>query len=209
MRESRHNLFPNIPYQKTPSYHFQSSFNRSIGRFKNTKVMLGSSLDQGLNQPFPYFRQMSYNLKRISKSEENTMDNETLAHSTAVPEYSVSSDETFIENVFYKSMESNNQQLGPELSEDDEKDVGVNDTIEITVPMSVSKPKINLEKAYIRKRSSNSISSCEMALGGSLIDNEEMASSIDELATKSSNGTADLESKEILVNTSISDIDNR
>ena len=146
---------------------------QSISRFKSTKTLLGSSLDQGLNQPVMQSRDLNNQSKRICKSEESAIDNTALSLPRNM--CSMSSDDTLNETIFDKTRDSiskvhsnyNNDETNVSLIESD---------IEIMVPMSVSKPKVNSDitenPANTRQRSSNSISSCEMALTSSLVDED-------------------------------------
>lgn len=140
--------------------------NRSMSQLKGAKCQLGSSLDQGLNQPAMQSRILSNQSKRICKSEESAIDDATL---TLPPDVSsVSSNETLNESVFDNQANSmNGVDRDEKLIEDD---------IEIAIPMSVSKPIVFTgfeSSANARQRSSNSISSCEMALSSSLVDGED------------------------------------
>lgn len=136
---------------------------RSMSQLKNIKSSLGSSLDQGLDKPVqsPALGNQS---KRICKSEESAIDNKTLV--LAKDRSSISSNETLnsailnnIDNITLKHKEN-----FVEISDK----VVIESNIEIMIPTSVSKAKNvadSLESSVsARDRSSNSISSCEMAL---------------------------------------------
>ncbi|XP_012059407.1 PREDICTED: UV radiation resistance-associated gene protein [Atta cephalotes] len=136
---------------------------RSMSQLKNIKSSLGSSLDQGLDKPVqsPALGNQS---KRICKSEESAIDNKTLV--LAKDRLSISSNETLnsailnnIDNITLKHKEN--------FIEISDK-VVVESNIEIMIPTSVSKARNvadSLESSVsARDRSSNSISSCEMAL---------------------------------------------
>ncbi|XP_014213895.1 UV radiation resistance-associated gene protein [Copidosoma floridanum] len=125
---------------------------------RTTKTMLGSSLDQGLNQSMIRSKFLNNQSKRICKSEESALNI-----------CSISSGETFNDSaIFDKSMNEMSQGQANGNSEID---------IEIMVPMSVLNPKFRSDSiensACPRQRSSNSVSSCEMALSCSLADGEE------------------------------------
>lgn len=137
-----------------------------MSQFKGTKSLLGSSLDQGLNQPSNESENLNNKSKRICKSEECAIDNSvsTLPKNVC----STSSSETLNENVFDSKINSVNSEANDILVESD---------IEIMLPMSVSNPKMRSDSTEdtitTRQRSSNSISSCEMAISISLVDGED------------------------------------
>ncbi|XP_076387065.1 UV-resistance associated gene isoform X2 [Megachile rotundata] len=115
---------------------------RSMSQLKNIKSSLGSSLDQGLDKPVQSLVLGSQS-KRICKSEESAIDNKTLV---------LAKD---------RSSNSSNETLNNEIG----------NNIEIMIPTSVSK-STNVTDSFegsvsVRDRSSNSISSCEMALNSS------------------------------------------
>ncbi|XP_058804895.1 uncharacterized protein LOC131672011 [Phymastichus coffea] len=149
---------------------------RSISQFKGTKTLLGASLDQGLNQPMMQSRFLNVQAKRICKSEECAIDDTTLA----LPQRSceMNSNETLNETLFSKTKDISNKN-NVNCNDDHAKnnDTLVESDIEIMVPMSVSKLKCNSDEAEnpanFRQRSSNSISSCEMALSSSMADGED------------------------------------
>lgn len=142
-----------------------------MSQLRNIKSSLGSSLDQGLDKPVqsPALGSQS---KRICKSEESAIDNKTLA--LAKDRSSNSSNETLnsaiLNNIDSITLKDNN------FAEISDKIV-IESNIEITIPTSVSKSRNvtdSLESSVsARDRSSNSISSCEMALGGSQNDVDE------------------------------------
>lgn len=71
-----------------------------------------------------------------------------------------SSDETLNETILFNDAKLTTNSHGEKTA--------VDEIIEIMIPVSVTKPKNSigsLESAAYRQRSSNSISSCEMALG--------------------------------------------
>ncbi|XP_011870520.1 PREDICTED: UV radiation resistance-associated gene protein [Vollenhovia emeryi] len=159
------------PLQKIifEKYHRSS---RSMSQLKNIKSSLGSSLDQGLDKPVqsPALGSQS---KRICKSEESAIDNKTLV--LAKDRSSNSSNETLnsailnnIDNITLKDKSD-----FVEISDN----IVIENNIEIMIPTSVSKARNvtdSLESSVsARDRSSNSISSCEMALGSSQNDVDE------------------------------------
>ncbi|XP_015108711.1 UV radiation resistance associated protein [Diachasma alloeum] len=130
---------------------------KTMSQLRMLRSSLGSSLDQGLDKPNQSLV-LGKQSKRICKSEESAIDEKTF--SLPRDGLSNSSEETIDDGVF---QDANAERLKPlESSELIEPE------IEITIPVSVSKPKCDDDG--IRQRSSNSISSCEMALGGSQTD---------------------------------------
>lgn len=157
---------------------------RSMSHFKSTKTLLGSSLDQGLNiMQSPYLNVQS---KRICKSEECAIDDTTLPRSSC----EMSSNETLNETIFNRTQHLANRNSN-DCSETRVKDNDnlLESDIEIMVPMSVSKLNYDTDDienpATCRQKSSNSISSCEMALSSSLADGED-----------SSNGNSSIRNEE-------------
>lgn len=149
---------------------------RSMSQLKNIKSSLGSSLDQGLDKPVqsPALGSQS---KRICKSEESAIDNKTLV--LAKGRSSNSSNETLnsailnnIDNVTLKNKD--------DFVEINDKLI-IENNIEIMIPTSISKARNvmdSLESSVsARDRSSNSISSCEMALSSSQNDVDESLNS--------------------------------
>ncbi|XP_071578467.1 UV radiation resistance-associated gene protein [Temnothorax nylanderi] len=145
---------------------------RSMSQLKNIKSSLGSSLDQGLDKPvqLPALGSQS---KRICKSEESAIDNKTLV--LAKDRSTNSSNETLnsailnnIDNITLKDKDD-----FVEISDE----IVIESNIEIMIPTSVSKARNvtdSLESSVsARDRSSNSISSCEMALSSSQNDVDE------------------------------------
>ncbi|XP_070169900.1 UV radiation resistance-associated protein isoform X2 [Polyergus mexicanus] len=142
---------------------------RSMSQLKNIKSSLGSSLDQGLDKPVQSSA-LDNQSKRICKSEESAIDNKTLV--LAKDRSSNSSNETLngailnnIDNITLKDKDN-----FVEIS----NKVVIESNIEIMIPTSVSKARNVAESlessANARDRSSNSISSCEMALSSSQND---------------------------------------
>ncbi|XP_074098660.1 UV-resistance associated gene [Cotesia typhae] len=129
---------------------------RTMSQLKNSKTTLGSSLDQGLDKPSVALV-LGTETKRICKSEESAIDDKTI--SLFRDRLSNSSEE----NVFMgeKGRRFNKESLStPGTIETD---------IEITIPTSICcNPKY--DDSNSRQRSSNSISSCEMALSSSTTD---------------------------------------
>lgn len=133
-----------------------------MSQLKSIKSTLGSSLDQGLDKPVqsPALGSQS---KRICKSEESAIDNKALA--LAKDRSSNSSNETLnsaiLNNIDNITLKDNN------FADINDK-VVIESNIEIMIPTSVSKSRNvadSLESSVsARDRSSNSISSCEMAL---------------------------------------------
>lgn len=164
----KQNLSLTPPLQKIifEKYHRSS---RSMSQLKAIKSSLGSSLDQGLDKPVQSSTLGSQS-KRICKSEECAIDNKALI--SAKDKSSNSSNETLnsailndIDNITIKDddIESNDKTV-------------IESNIEIMIPTSISKSRNvdSLESSVsARDRSSNSISSCEMALSGSQNDVDE------------------------------------
>ena len=142
-----------------------------MSQFKITKALLGSSLDQGLDKPIQSL-DLNSQSKRICKSEESAIDNTTLT--LPRDSSSISSNETLNETVFENVRDRNSSH--PASFSTFTGEAFMENNIEITIPTSVSKPKTNSnneENSTVRQRSSNSISSCEMALSNSQVDGEE------------------------------------
>lgn len=142
-----------------------------MSQLKTSKTSLGSSLDQGLDKPIQSLDLNSLS-KRICKSEESAIDNTTLTLPRDTS--SISSNETLNETMFKNLRDRTSSHQTSFSKFTDEGFMGNN--IEITIPTSVSKPKTNSnneERSTMRQRSSNSISSCEMALSNSQVDGEE------------------------------------
>ncbi|KAK2586104.1 hypothetical protein KPH14_008384 [Odynerus spinipes] len=143
---------------------------RSMGQLKSIKSSLGSSLDQGLDKPVQPLV-LGTQSKRICKSEESAIDDRTLM--LVRNRSSNSSNETLNCTVL-------NSTINADRDDDflqNSNDVMVESNIEITIPTSVSKSANvtdSLEGSVsVRNRSSNSISSCEMALSSSQNDGDE------------------------------------
>lgn len=157
---------------------------RSMSQLRSIKSTLGSSLDQGLDKPVqsPALGSQS---KRICKSEESAIDNKALV--LAKDRSSNSSNETLnsaiLNNIDNITLKDNN------FADISDK-VVIESNIEIMIPTSVSKSRNvadSLESsASARDRSSNSISSCEMALCSSQNDADE--GSNDNHARREGNG---------------------
>lgn len=135
---------------------------RSMSQLRSVKSGLCSSLDQGLDKP-PQSQILSNKSKRIYKSEESAIDEKHLS----LPR-ETSSDETLDDTVFVNDdprVGKRGYQLLAELGDM---------AIEILTPVSISKPKnvsdTTDDSDSAKQRSSNSISSCEMALSGSQND---------------------------------------
>lgn len=144
---------------------------RSMSQLKNIKSTLGSSLDQGLDKPVQSPALGSQSM-RICKSEESAIDNKALV--LAKDRSSNSSNETLnsaiLNNIDSITLKDNN------FADISDK-VVIESNIEIMIPTSVSKSRNvtdSLESSVnARDRSSNSISSCEMALSSSQNDADE------------------------------------
>lgn len=142
---------------------------RSMSQLKNIKSSLGSSLDQGLDKPVQSST-LDNQSKRICKSEESAIDNKALV--LAKDRSSNSSNETLnsaiLNNIDNITLKDKNNFV--EIS----NKIIIESNIEIMIPTSVSKARNvadSLESsASARDRSSNSISSCEMALSSSQND---------------------------------------
>ncbi|XP_076641381.1 UV-resistance associated gene [Halictus rubicundus] len=136
---------------------------RSMSQLKSIKSSLGSSLDQGLDKPV-HSLVLSSQSKRICKSEESAIDNKTLV--LAKYRSSNSSNETLNDAIL-----SNISGTNVEDSSQANNAIAIESNIEIMIPTSVSKSTNaadSLEGSIsVRDRSSNSISSCEMALTSS------------------------------------------
>ncbi|XP_057318740.1 UV radiation resistance-associated gene protein [Microplitis mediator] len=130
---------------------------RTISQFKNSKTTLSSSLDQGLDKPTPALV-LGTETKRICKSEESAIDDKTL--SLFRDRLSHSSEE----NVF---MDDKGSRVCRRFNKESLSSTRTIETdIEITIPTSVC-CNAKYEDSNSRQRSSNSISSCEMALSSS------------------------------------------
>ncbi|XP_076225878.1 UV-resistance associated gene isoform X2 [Nomia melanderi] len=136
---------------------------RSMSQLKSIKSSLGSSLDQGLDKPVQSLVLGSQS-KRICKSEESAIDNKTLV--LAKYKSSNSSNET-LNNAILNNISGTNV----EDSTRENNEIAIESNIEIMIPTSVCKSTNaadSLEGSVsVRDRSSNSISSCEMALNSS------------------------------------------
>lgn len=143
---------------------------RSMGQLKSIKSTLGSSLDQGLDKPVQPLVLGSQS-KRICKSEESAIDDRALMLARNIS--SNSSYETLNCSILNSTMNTN---TNDDFLQNNDGDI-VESNIEITIPISVSKSANitdSLENSVsIRDRSSNSISSCEMALSISQNDEDE------------------------------------
>ncbi|XP_014236822.1 UV radiation resistance-associated gene protein isoform X1 [Trichogramma pretiosum] len=147
---------------------------RSMSHFKGNKILLGSSLDQGLNQPSMQSHNLMKQSKRICKSEESAIDNGILPDNMC----NNSSDEIIDKTIFDEKL--NSLEKCQNNANDDAANSSAigDDDIEIMIPMSISKSQIcsdnvnSFHPTNVRQRSSNSISSCEMALSG-IIDGED------------------------------------
>ncbi|KAG7206337.1 hypothetical protein KM043_003708 [Ampulex compressa] len=144
---------------------------RSMSQLKSIKSSLGSSLDQGLDKPIQSLV-LGTQSKRICKSEESAIDNKTLV--LAKNRSSNSSNET-LNNVILNNTAGTN--INSDHFTESNDGIMIEDNIEIMIPTSVSKLANitdSLENSVsVRDRSSNSISSCEMALSSSHNDVDE------------------------------------
>lgn len=136
---------------------------RSMSQLKSIKSTLGSSLDQGLDKPVQSLVLGSQS-KRICKSEESAIDDKMLA--LPKDRSSNSSNET-LNNAILCNI------TGPSIEDSSQLNFenAIDSNIEIMIPTSVSK-STNVTDSLeglvsTRERSSNSISSCEMALNSS------------------------------------------
>ncbi|XP_076236627.1 UV-resistance associated gene [Calliopsis andreniformis] len=136
---------------------------RSMSQLKSIKSSLGSSLDQGLDKPVQTLVLGSQS-KRICKSEESAIDNKTLV--LAKDRSRNSSNET-LNNAILSNISGSNADSSIRAN----NEIEVESNIEIMMPTSISKSTNvtdSLEGSEsVRNRSSNSISSCEMALNSS------------------------------------------
>ncbi|XP_076749985.1 UV-resistance associated gene isoform X2 [Xylocopa sonorina] len=136
---------------------------QSMSQLKSIKSSLGSSLDQGLDKPVQSLVLGSQS-KRICKSEESAIDNKMLV--LAKDRSSNSSSET-LNNAILNNINDTNVKESPEVN----NEIEIENNIEVMIPTSVSK-STNVTDSFegsvsVRDRSSNSISSCEMALNSS------------------------------------------
>ncbi|CAL7948415.1 unnamed protein product [Xylocopa violacea] len=136
---------------------------QSMSQLKSIKSSLGSSLDQGLDKPVQSLVLGSQS-KRICKSEESAIDNKMLV--LAKDRSSNSSSET-LNNAILSNINDTNVKDSPEVN----NEIEIENNIEVMIPTSVSKSP-NVTDSFegsvsVRDRSSNSISSCEMALNSS------------------------------------------
>lgn len=132
-----------------------------MSQLKSIKSSLGSSLDQGLDKPVQSLVLGSQS-KRICKSEESAIDNKTLV---LVKDRSSNSSNETLNNAILNNI------TNVENSSEVNNKTAIENNIEIMIPTSVSK-STNITDNFdspvnIRDRSSNSISSCEMALTSS------------------------------------------
>ncbi|CAK9818679.1 UV radiation resistance-associated gene protein [Anthophora plagiata] len=167
---------------------------RSMSQLKSIKSSLGSSLDQGLDKPVQSLVLGSQS-KRICKSEESAIDNKALV--LAKDRSSNSSNET-LNNAILSNISSTNIENSSQIS----NEVAIESNIEIMIPTSVSK-RTNVTDTFegsvsVRDRSSNSISSCEMALNSSQNGDD---SSIDNNITKRNETRGSISTtNEVLIN---------
>jgi len=146
-----------------------------MSQLKSIKSTLGCSLDQGLDKPVQSSCALGSQSKRICKSEESAIDNKTLV--LAKDRSSNSSNETLNSAILNNidDLTLKNKDNFVKISDK----VIIESNIEIMIPTSVSKARNvpdSLESSVsARDRSSNSISSCEMALGSSQNDVDESA----------------------------------
>lgn len=137
---------------------------RSMSQLKSIKSSLGSSLDQGLDKPVQSLV-LSSQSKRICKSEESAIDNKTLV---LVKDRSSNSSNETLNNAILNNMSGTNIEDSTQVNNEST----IENNIEIMIPTSVSKSTTNVTDSFegsvsVRDRSSNSISSCEMALNNS------------------------------------------
>lgn len=160
MGNGKHSNAPLTPPIQKATFEKYPRAPKSTSQLRNVKTSLGSSLDQGLDKPSNLLV-LSSRSKRICKSEESAID---AKHFTLPRE--TSSEETLDDPIF-----ENERFVKVTNLDVIERD------IEIITPVSVSKKKTlsdtTEDSASSKQRSSNSISSCEMALSGSQNDIEE------------------------------------
>ncbi|XP_012530702.2 UV radiation resistance-associated protein isoform X2 [Monomorium pharaonis] len=146
---------------------------RSMSQLKNIKSSLGSSLDQGLDKPVQ-LPMLSSQSKRICKSEESAIDNKTLV--LAKDRSSINSSNETLNSAIMNNIDNITLKNEDDFVEVNDKII-IESNIEIMIPTSVSKARNvadSLESSVnARDRSSNSISSCEMALSSSQNDVDE------------------------------------
>ncbi|XP_053972869.1 UV radiation resistance-associated protein isoform X2 [Hylaeus anthracinus] len=136
---------------------------RSMNQLKSIKSSLGSSLDQGLDKPVQSLVLGSQS-KRICKSEECAIDNKALV---LIKDRSSNSSSETLNNAISSNVSDTNVEDSSQVN----NEIVVESNIEIMIPTSVSKSTNvtdSLESSVsVRERSSNSVSSCEMALNSS------------------------------------------
>ncbi|XP_050479899.1 UV radiation resistance-associated protein isoform X1 [Bombus huntii] len=171
---------------------------RSMSQLKSIKSSLGSSLDQGLDKPVQSLVLGSQS-KRICKSEESAIDNKTLV---LVKDRSSNSSNETLNNAILNNI------TNVENCSEGNNETAIENNIEIMIPTSVSK-STNITDNFdspvnIRDRSSNSISSCEMALTSS--QNGDDSSNDNNIIKKDEARESISIINEILIN--INDVDN-
>lgn len=171
---------------------------RSMCQLKSIKSSLGSSLDQGLDKPVQSLV-LGSRSKRICKSEESAIDDKTLV---LVKDRSSNSSNETLNNAILNNITNieDNSQVNNESE--------IESNIEIMIPTSVSK-STNVTDSFegsvsVRDRSSNSISSCEMALTSS--QNGDDVSNDNNVIRKDETIESVSFVNDILIN--ISDVDN-
>ncbi|XP_015594741.1 UV radiation resistance-associated gene protein isoform X2 [Cephus cinctus] len=183
MSSGKHNPPLTPPFQKVIFEKCHRSA-RSISQLKSVKSSLGSSLDQGLDRPIQSMN-LSRESKRIFKSEESAIDEKTF--SLPQDRFSNSSNDTLNETIFDRNVISESRYRSKTYIPDNKSSTVFESNIEISIPTSVTKPSNisddfeNSENtaeplrnsARARQRSSNSISSCEMALSANQLDVDE------------------------------------
>lgn len=168
---------------------------RSMSQLRSIKSSLGSSLDQGLDKPLQTLVLSSHS-KRICKSEESAIDNKTLV---LLKDRSSNSSNETLNNAILSNISAVNVEDRSEVN----NERAVESNIEIMIPTSVSK-STNVTDSFdgsagVRDRSSNSISSCEMALTSS--QNEDDSSSDNNIIKKDETRESILVTNEVAINT--------
>ncbi|XP_076175811.1 UV-resistance associated gene isoform X2 [Ptiloglossa arizonensis] len=143
---------------------------RSMSQLKSIKSSLGFSLDQGLDKPVQSLVLGSQS-KRICKSEESAIDNKTLV---LVKDRSSNSSNETLNNAILSNISGTNVEDSTQVNNES----AIESNIEIMIPTSVFKSTNaadSLEGSVsIRNRSSNSVSSCEMALNSSQNEDDSL-----------------------------------
>lgn len=158
-----------------------NNINRQMFSIKNyNRKILSSSLDQGLDKSLT-FHKFNNTTKRICKSYDFSIDNNNKLLSLPRDVISSSSDDENINiHIFNKNIN-----IDKSLSTTSSSEL-LNTEIEISIPLSIT--KIHSDDSTLKKTSSTSISSCEIALNSSsqndcvdmIVNNNNIEIKIDE-----------------------------